>query len=85
MTNIGYRFINYITESFHAHVYLFVSFLNWNKCVCQNFGKEEIVDINGMLRFLFFRVQQLYQSKLSRSCFTNPTTDNFKRVALEEI
>jgi len=54
--------------------------------VWQNFGKQEIVNISGMPKFLFFgRLATISIGSFSKSCFTIPTTDNLKWDALEEI
>jgi hypothetical protein len=60
-------------------IFLFVSLQNWNKCVCQNFRKQEIVSISGMAKFFFSkRLVAILTRGFSRSCFTNPSTNNLE-------
>jgi len=73
------KFINDINKHSHANLYLFVSLLNWNTCVCRNFGKQNIVGTNGIPKFFFFKGSiAILTWGFSRSCFTNPLASNLK-------
>jgi hypothetical protein len=63
------KFINDINKHSHANLYLFVSLLNWNTCVCRNFGKQNIVGTNGIPKFFFFKGSiAILTWGFSRSC-----------------